>query len=228
MSRPPSRALSILASVCLSLIAPGCQDENPNEPVAGMDLDPAASGLPDPPREPVGAASNPKLKEIMTRIGKGAQALQGSLSDALKQGEPAWDAIQGKAREYARLASDLGKHDPVKGSQESWAKLTAAFSETAAELDQAAKARDKAQASAALDALGGACIGCHRVHRGLSPPDGGPPGGGRPGDLRSSFGGGPEGYRPPPGYPTGGGSPPAGAPGAPPAPAKPDGEASPQ
>jgi hypothetical protein len=52
----------------------------------------------------------------MTQVGRGRRALQGSLGDALKQGEPAWDTIQPKTQEYAQLTSEMGKLEPVKGT----------------------------------------------------------------------------------------------------------------
>ena len=57
--------------------------------------------------------------------------MQGSLGDALKQGEPAWDTIQPKTQEYAQLASEMGKLEPVKGTKDSWARLTLAFADSA-------------------------------------------------------------------------------------------------
>ena len=63
------------------------------------------------------AASNPQLKEIMTKIGKGPQALQGSLGEALKQAPPAWDVIQGKTKEYALLTAESGQARPGQGDQ---------------------------------------------------------------------------------------------------------------
>ena len=122
-------------------------------------------------------ASNPKLKAIMEKVGKGPQALQGSLSGALKQAEPAWDTIQPKTKEYAELTAELGKHDPPKGDKESWGKLSLAFADSAAELDKAAQAKDKAKAVGAIDGLQNSCMGCHRQHRGG--PTGGPGGMGR-------------------------------------------------
>ena len=86
----------------------------------------------------------------MTKVGRGPQALQGSLGDALKQAEPAWDTIQPKSQEYAQLASEVGKLEPVKGNKDSWAKLTLAFAESATELEHAAQAKDKDKTKEAL------------------------------------------------------------------------------
>jgi cytochrome c556 len=139
--------------------------------------------------------SNPKVKAIMEKVGKGPTALQGSLGAALKQPEPAWETIQSKSKEYSVLASELGKNDPVRGDKQSWSKLTLAFADTASELDKAAEAKDMEKTKGALDSLGSSCMACHRMHRSMVPgggrmgmggpppgmPPGGPPGGGRPG-----------------------------------------------
>lgn len=189
-SRGAPVLLSFFAAV-LSLV--GCGDENTNEPLAGLPK--GASGA-----APGGTpASNPRLKAIMEKVGKGPQALQGSLSGALKQGEPSWDSIQPKTKEYATLAADLGKHDPPKGDKASWAKLSQTFADSAAVLDKAALAREKEQAVAALDSLGSSCMACHRQHRG---GPGGPGGmGGPPGGFGPPGGRGGLGGFPPPGGP---------------------------
>jgi Cytochrome C' len=134
----------------------------------------------------------------MTKVGRGPQALQGSLGDALKQGEPAWDTIQPKTQEYAQLASKMGKLEPVKGTKDSWAKFTLAFADSATELEHAAQAKDKNKTKEALDSMGGSCMACHREHRVMGPGMGGLPGG--------------RGMGPPPGGPR----PPVGGPGGPP------------
>ena len=149
------------------LFLPGCADESPNEIGPGAA---DASGKEAPGSGPGSAArSNPKIKEIMAKIGKGPHALQGSLGDALKQAEPAWDTIQPKTQEYALLTSEMGKLEPVKGNKDSWAKLTSAFAESAAELEHAAQAKDKDKTREALDSLGGSCMACHRSHRVMGP-----------------------------------------------------------
>jgi hypothetical protein len=192
-------ALALHFSFALVFTLVGCGDESPNEPAPNTSGGGLGKGAMGP-----GGASNPKLKAIMTKVGRGPQALQGSLTEALKQAEPAWETIQGKTKEYARLATEAGQHDPPKGAKDSWGKLTLAFAESASELDKSAQAREKEKTQTELDNLGNSCMACHRQHRVMGPPGGGPPGGGPPG-----------GFRPPPGYP--GGSPPAPSPGGPPA-----------
>ena len=210
MARFLSAALALPVSLTFFLI-PGCGGESSDEAapnVAGAQ----GNGAPGGPGQ--AARSNPKIKEIMTKVGKGPQALQGSLGEVLKQAEPAWDTIQPKTKEYAQLASEMGKLEPVRGDKDSWAKLTLAFADSAAELDHAAQAKDKGQTKEALDSLGGSCMACHRQHRAMGPGMGGPPGGrgmgpppGGPGGPRGGPGG------PPPGGP---GGPPTRGPGGPP------------
>jgi hypothetical protein len=201
---------SLVLPVCLALlvVVMGCSEENSNE--AGMKPPPGTGGPGMAGPAPAGkAASNPQLKEIMTKIGKGPQALQGSLGEALKQAPPTWDVIQGKAKEYALLTAELGKHDPVKGTKDSWAKLTKTFSESAAALNQEAQGKDPQKTQVALDALGNSCMSCHREHRIMGPPGGGMGRGGMgpggPGGMGMPPGGG---FRPPGGGGGPGGPPP--------------------
>ncbi len=204
MARFLSAAITFPVSLTFLLFLPGCADESPSNPASNSAGAPG-KGAPGPGAGQA-ARSNPKLKAIMSKVGRGPQALQGSLGEALKQGEPAWDAIQPKTQEYAQLASEIGKYEPVKGTKDSWAKLSLAFAESATELEHAAQAKDKSKTKEALDSLGGSCMACHREHRIMGPGMGGPPGG--------------RGMGPPPGGP---GGPPRGGPGGPPPPGGPGG-----
>ncbi len=204
MARFLSAAITFPVSLTFLLFLPGCADESPSNPASNPAGAPGKGG--PGPGAGQAARSNPKLKEIMSKVGRGPQALQGSLGEALKQGEPAWDAIKPKTQEYAQLASEMGKYEPVKGTKDSWAKLSLAFAESATELEHAAQAKDKSKTKEALDSLGGSCMACHREHRIMGPGMGGPPGG--------------RGMGPPPGGP---GGPPRGGPGGPPPPGGPGG-----
>jgi hypothetical protein len=137
-----------------------------------------------------GPSSSP-TKKIMVRLARGPNSLTPVLGKELKASEPPWETIQGQAGEYARLAADLAKHTPPKGSAESWARLTSEFAGSASELDKVAQAKDKEAALAAYGQLTNSCKACHREHRKMGPGMGGPsegfPGGSPPG----SPGGGP-------------------------------------
>ncbi len=155
--------MTLPVSLTFLLFLPDCGDESPNE------VAPGAAGAPGKGSSGPGAGqaarSNPKLKSDHDQGWQGPQALQGSLGDALKQGEPAWDTIQPKTQEYAQLTSEMGKLEPVKGTKDSWASLTLAFAESATELKQAAQAKHKDKTKEALDSLGSSCMDCHREHR---------------------------------------------------------------
>ncbi len=185
MARLLSAAMTVQVALTFLLI-PGCADESPNDAFRGAEQAPSKRSPNVGPGQV--ARSNPKIKEIMVKIGKGPQALQGSLGEALKQAQPGWDTIQSKSHEFAQLASELGKLEPARGSKDSWAKLTLAFAESATELEHAAQAKDSNKTREAFDSLGGACMSCHRQHR-MGPGMGGPPGG--------------RGMGPPPGGPGG-------------------------
>jgi cytochrome c556 len=202
MAKFLSAAMTLPVSFTFLLFFPGCADESPSNPASNPAGAPG-KGAPGPGAGQA-ARSNPKLKEIMTKVGRGPQSLQESLKGALKQGEPAWDTIRPKTQEYAQLASELGKLEPVRGTKDSWAKLSLAFAESATELEQAAQAKDKSKTTEALDSLGGSCMACHRQHRIMGPGMGGPPGGRGMGPPPGGPGGPPPGEPPP----DSGGSPP--------------------
>ena len=142
--------------------------------------------------------SNSGIKPIMARLAKGPNSLTPVLGKELKETEPPWETILGQTGEYSRLAGDMAKLTPPKGSAESWAKLAAGYAASAAALDKAAQAKDKEAALAAHGQLAISCKPCHQEHRKMGPGMGGPPPGGPPngfpGGLPPS---GPEGGPPP-------------------------------
>ncbi len=154
-----------------------------------------------------GPGSNPVIKQVMVKIGRGPGSLSSQLNQELKQTPPPWDAIAPQAHEVATLAASIVKEEPKRGDKESWERLSAGFVATADELDKAAQAKDQAAATKAHAKLAGGCLECHRAHRAMGP--GGPGGPGRGGPP----GGGPPGFGPPPGGPPPGGPPEGGPPG---------------
>src|SRR4051794_27067415 len=110
-------ALALLSCFAMLLCAHGCGEESPNEPAANFPKGPGPGGPGGPGGGPA-AASNPQLKAIMEKVGKGPQALQNSLGAALKQAEPGWDTIQPRTKEYAGLAAEIGNYDPPRGDKE--------------------------------------------------------------------------------------------------------------
>jgi hypothetical protein len=107
------------------------------------------------------------IKQVMAEVAKGPNSLTSVIGKELDLDPPPWESIQGQTKDYALSASKLGKYDPPKGSKESWIKLTAAFAESAAELDRAATAKDKETAKVAHDQLKNSCNACHQQHRGM-------------------------------------------------------------
>jgi hypothetical protein len=168
------RAATMLgATLALFPLLPGCMDDTVSTP-------------PSPPPGPSGGSASsepgaPGLKQIMTKLAKGPNSLTPVIGEALKADKPDWDKIQPQAKEYANLSAEMAKYDPPKGSHDSWIKLCAAYSETAAGLDKAAQAKDKPAALASHGELSNSCKSCHEQHRVMGPGGpgrGGPPGGG--------------------------------------------------
>ena len=112
------------------------------------------------------ADKDPTIKEIMTKAHKGGDALLGTLGKDLKADSPDWDKVQKETKELVELGTSLGKNDPPKGDKESWMKLTAAYLDTAKDLDAAAGKKDKDTAAADQKKLTGSCMNCHKAHKG--------------------------------------------------------------
>jgi cytochrome c556 len=153
-------ALLPLTFVSVMLLSGGC----------GAGKKGAQPGVPVGPGD---AESPSKIKQIMMKVGRGPQALNGAIGRGLDAEQPAWDTLQPQAKEYAQLASDLGLNDPPKGSKESWKQYTSSYAESAAALERAAQAKDQSAAKAAHAKLTESCKGCHQEHRGMGPRGGG-------------------------------------------------------
>ena len=191
-----------VSSVCLAalLLTGGCGEGDGAFQVAQL-LPGAGGGMPAG-----GASLPPGIRQIMTKLAKGPNALTSVIGNELNQNPPPWETIQGQTKEYSQSASEMGKYDPPGGTMESWIKLTTAFAESAAELDKAAIAKNKETALVAHDQLKNSCNACHMQHRGMRAM--------RPAGPQGVGSGRGPGGPPPSGGP--GGSPPAGGPGGPP------------
>ena len=167
--------LATLVTMVL-LAAAGCSDETePNLPPGGPGLGAAGFG-PEPPIDTKNGP--PTIRQIMGRLTKGPNSLTLVIGKELEAEAPDWNTIQPQTDEYARLAAALVKNTPRKGSPESWAKLSTAFSESADALDKASKAKNRDAALEAHSQITRSCTGCHRQHRGMGPgmgKMGGPP-----------------------------------------------------
>jgi hypothetical protein len=149
-----------------------------------------------------GGPGAPGIKQIMIKLAGGPRSLTPLIGNELNQDPLPWETVQGQSKEYAQSAAELSKYAPRKGSKESWTTLSKAFADLAAELDQAALAKNKDAAKTAHDQLKNSCNACHQEHRqmGLRGGGGGPRGG-PGGPPRGGPGGPPPGGRggPPPG-----------------------------
>jgi hypothetical protein len=176
MSKPLRGAY--ISCLLLAALPPlgGCGDGNGGDPSVGPQGDPPGASM--PPGSGTGpGASVPGIKQIMGTLARGPKSLTQVLGKELKESPPPWETVQAQAKEYARLAGDMGKYDPPKGSKESWSELTADFAALAADMGKAAQARDSSAALAAHTRLTESCNACHKEHRRMGRGMGGPPGG---------------------------------------------------
>src|SRR5579864_8056591 len=109
--------------------------------------------------------ATPTIKQIMRRLTKDPGSLTRTIGNELGANPPQWETLATQTREYARLAAALGQNEPPKGSKDSWAKLALAYANSAAALDQAVQAKDRAAALAAHGKISNSCMGCYGEHR---------------------------------------------------------------
>jgi hypothetical protein len=105
------------------------------------------------------------LKDIMSRLHKGDDAVRPTIEKDLKEDTLDWPAIQKLTKQYLDGAEAVSKKNPPLGEKDSWTKLTKIFIAGAKDLNDAAKQQDKAKTIAADDKLSKACGDCHTAHR---------------------------------------------------------------
>ncbi len=103
-------------------------------------------------------------KQIMAKI-NGTKGIFASVKKELVKADPDWAAITKESKEIVTLSEGLAANMPKKGDQTSWEKLTAGYTKSAKALADASEKMDLKGAKAAQQALGTACMGCHRVHK---------------------------------------------------------------
>lgn len=114
---------------------------------------------------PEALAKDPTIKEIMSRLHKGAAAPLGTIKRDLQAANPPWSEIQKTSQEFVALGAALTRNAPPKGSKDSWAKLSNQYFGDAKAMDDAAKRMDRAGALAAHARLIASCNNCHNAHR---------------------------------------------------------------
>jgi hypothetical protein len=174
MTKPFRGAGVPLTLLALVLIGGGCGEvtneaSGEDAPRAGAvaAVAPEASAVAAPDSgdsKDTAPAPIPTTRHIMNRLARRG-GLATKIGQELDAEPPPWEKIQEQTQEFNRLASALGKNKPPRGSQESWAKLSLAYADSATALDRAAQAKDREAALAAHDELAESCNECHREHR---------------------------------------------------------------
>lgn len=113
-----------------------------------------------------GSDKTPSIKDVMSRLHKGAKAPLAQVKTALNEPSPNWAAVEKTTKDFVILGAALAKNDPPKGDKASWKKLSDLYFEDAKALDNAAKAHDLAAAKAAFQRLSTSCKACHGAHKG--------------------------------------------------------------
>jgi cytochrome c556 len=111
-------------------------------------------------------AAAPSIKQVMTRLHKGANAPINQLRAELKADNPDWGAIQKQTKDVVILSAALARNTPKKGDASSWKKLANEHFQNAKALDDAVQAKDRDAAQAAHGRLAASCKACHSVHKG--------------------------------------------------------------
>ncbi|MCZ2340432.1 MAG: hypothetical protein LC104_01390 [Bacteroidales bacterium] len=106
--------------------------------------------------------AGPTTKQVMKAM-NGPKGFVGATVAAAKGGD--WDKAAQLGAKAAQCAAALGKNAPKKGDAASWEIQTKKYAEVGAEIEAAAKAKDLTALQAAAKTFGGACKGCHSVHK---------------------------------------------------------------
>lgn len=108
----------------------------------------------------------PSIKEVMKKLHAGQRSPLAKLKGQLSADSPQWDEIEKTSKDFVILGAALAKNTPPRGEKAGWKKLSDRYFDDAKALDDAAKAHDKAAASAAQKRLGASCKACHTAHKG--------------------------------------------------------------
>src|SRR5436189_233093 len=83
------------------------------------------------------------IHKIMDKIAEGPESLGSLIGEGLNANPPPWDKLQAQTKEFAELVASLSKHQPAKGSKESWANLTAKFTDSSAALNKSVQEKNR-------------------------------------------------------------------------------------
>ena len=110
--------------------------------------------------------ASPSIKQIMTKLHKGANSPIATVKAQLKAQDTDWKKVQNASKDFVILGAGLAKQDPPKGEKANWTKLADNYFQDSKALDDAAKAENKPECQAALKKLGASCKSCHEAHKG--------------------------------------------------------------
>src|SRR2546426_7785795 len=106
------------------------------------------------------ADPTPTIRDAMKKLNRGPTALTPSIAQDLRDDDPDWEAIQEQTAEYVKLTAVLPGQKPPRGDEASWQALARAYDADARALDAAARRKNRAGASAALQRINRSCTGC--------------------------------------------------------------------
>ena len=105
----------------------------------------------------------PDISEIMIKGHKGTDAFLTKLKAEVK-GEK-WEDATTHAKALNVFGEALGKNKPPKGDEKSWKTLTEKYAANTKAVLAGVEKKDAKAATAALNAIGGSCGGCHKAHK---------------------------------------------------------------
>jgi cytochrome c556 len=117
---------------------------------------------------PVGAQDDekPTIKQIMTKLHKGAKAPLSTVKAELKKETPDWTKVEADATIIEKLGAFLPKAEAPRGDQAAYVKLAEAYEKHAKALKAAAADKELVKAKDASNKLGASCKSCHSAHKG--------------------------------------------------------------
>ena len=111
------------------------------------------------------SGKSPTIKDVMSKLHKGANSPLAKLKGELKGDSPNWGDVQNLTKDFVTLGKELEKNDPPKGDKESFKVLANRYYADVKVLDDAAQRKDTEAARAAHQRLSTSCKACHTAHK---------------------------------------------------------------
>jgi hypothetical protein len=103
------------------------------------------------------------IEDIMLAAHQGKKSYKSQIDAAVKKND--FVAATKHMDAWSKVAPEVGKLKPPKGTDASWKKLTGEYEKQVKDLATAVKGKKKDDATKVLKAIGSSCTPCHKAHQ---------------------------------------------------------------